>query len=140
MKRDDQLEAKIAFGIAVLFQLGALLVPSYAGMGLLQQWWQAVQVAVSRPAPPSMITLLFFLCGNVLWLVSPFLIRVYSRVAPLRILGLVMSIVTSVAAGLWVIVTDSGKACLSAILLAAIAHTVGMFMIRKEGPEAEGEL
>lgn len=137
MKRHDQLEAKVAFGITVLLQLGALLVPSYADMGLLQGWWEAVQVAVSRPTPPLMITLLFFLCGNVLWLVSPFLTRVYSRVAPLRILGLVMSIVTSAAAGLWLVVTDSGKICLSVIVLAAIIHTLGMILIRKESPELE---
>jgi len=134
MKEDHQLEAMLGFWIAVFALLFALLVPGAGLPPLWRIWWADVQLNLTRPSPPRMMVDIFFLTANVLWLVSPFLVRVYSRSGVLRMLALVMSAVTAAAAGMWFYIVPMKAPAVCAILLAAVAHLAGMLMVRKQEP------
>lgn len=138
MKEDQQFEATLAFGIAALALVFALLVPGAGLPPLWRIWWEDVQLNLTHPSPPRMMVDLFYLGANVLWVVSPFLVRVYSRSGVVRMLALVLSAITATAAGILFYIVPVKAPAVCAILLAAVAHLAGMLMLRKQMVEAGG--
>lgn len=134
MKEDHQLEATLGFWIAVFALLFALLVPGASLPPLWRIWWADVQLNLTRPSPPRLMVDLFFLSVSVLWMVSPFLVRVYSLSGVVRMLALVLSAIAAAAAGMWFYIVPMKAAAVCAILLAAVAHLAGMLMVRKLEP------
>jgi hypothetical protein len=135
MKEDHQLEANLAFAIAAFALAFGLLVPGAGLPPLWRIWWEDVRLNLSHPSPPRMMVDVFFLGASVLWLVSPFLVRVYSRSGVLRMLALVLSAITVTATGFLFYLVPMKTATVCAILLAALAHLAGTFMVRKQEPQ-----
>lgn len=155
MKEHDQHEAIIALSLALLMQLFGLLFPS-DGHSILLKDWLADLLEIFFGRRGSFLNLtelfnpmtrgvdfivglfeLFYIGANSLWLVSPFITRVYGQSAAVRKLAAVLSIAATAATGFWFYLAAWRKPCLDAILIAAIAHTVGMLLIRKEEPEPD---
>jgi len=134
MKENDQHEAMLAFWIAMLMQLFGLLFPSDGRTILLRVWWEDMLGSIGRPISVIFLFEVFYIGANALWLISPFITRVYGQLAPVRKLAMVMSLSATAATCFWFYVAVSRKPCVYAILLAAVAHTAGMFLIRKEHP------
>jgi hypothetical protein len=140
MKEQDQHDAILAFWAAMLLQLFGLIFPTDARPVLLWWWLQDLRGMFSGKITIVDLFELFYIGANLLWLVSPFVTRVYGQSPAVRMLAMVLSIAATAATCFWFYKAITREPCLYAILAAAIVHTIGMFLIRKEGPETEGEL
>lgn len=139
MEWNHQLESKLAFTIAVLAQAYALLVPVGEEGALLWKILEDLRRSLTHPSTLSLIIDICFLGVNLLWLVSPFLTRVYGQSKAVLVLAVNLSFFAVIAMGLLLILMRWLELPFPslALLLASVAHLIGMFRIRKEGPDEE---
>ncbi len=134
MKQHGQHEAILAFSFALLLQLFGLLLPSDGHSVFLRAWLEDLRWLFVRPTSAVGLFEIFYIGVNLLWLSSPFMTRTYGQSPAIRKLAMSLSIVATVASGFWLLTSISKRPCVYILLGAAIAHTVGMLLIRKEEP------
>ncbi|WP_035604923.1 hypothetical protein [Haloferula sp. BvORR071] len=139
MREQDQHEAILAFWVAMMAALFALVFPSDGHTVLVREWIADVRLNLARPlsgGTPFDLCFNFLYLGPVLlWLLSPFLSRVYGQSKAVRVLAKVISAIATAATSIAFFFADHRKPSFCAILLAAIAHTIGIFLIKKEHPD-----
>ena len=133
-----QLEAKLAFGIAVAAQCVALLVPGTAEPALLWQVGEDLRQQLARnDLKTALINGSLFLGPNLLRLVSPFLTRVYGQSQAVLWLAIILSFIINLAVALLFLDPESRGVYHYAFLIAAAAHMVGLFRVREERPDED---
>ena len=142
MRWTHQLESKLAFTIAVLAQTCAMLTPMGAVGGERALGWtilESIRDNLTHPEALPLIIDVFFVGANLLWLISPFLTRVYGQSKAVLVLAVNLSFFTAIAMGLLFLLYRVLEVPFPslALLLASVAHLIGMFRIRKEGPDEQ---